>query len=132
MITEQDPKPETRPCTRCGQPVDLLRGSWQTGPTSREVQHTTCPTSPELAALPIETNPKDTLPADTRPAAPAAPVPAYMTRAEAAELLRVHINTISNKIKDGELPALRVKGGRSLLLDRRDVLALLEPVEVGA
>ena len=116
---------QTRPCTKCGQPVDLLRGSWQTGPTSRDVQHTTCPTSPELAALP-------SLPADTRPATPAAPVPVYMTKAEAAELLRVHLNTISNKIKAGELPALRVKGGRNVLLDRRDVLALLEPVEVGA
>ncbi len=122
-MTAPEPTPDTRPCTRCGQPVDLLRGSWQTGPTSRDVQHTTCPTSPELAALPV-------LPADTQPAAPAAPVPAYMTKAEAAALLRVHINTISNKIKEGELPALRVRGGRNVLLDRRDVLALLEPIQV--
>ena len=126
-MTAPEPTPDTRPCTRCGQPVDLLRGSWQTGPTSRDVQHTTCPTSPELAALPIGTNPKDTLTADVPPAAP---VPAYMTRAEAAALLRVHINTISNKIKEGELPALRVRGGRNVLLDRRDVLALLEPIQV--
>lgn len=54
--------------------------------------------------------------------------PLYLTQREAADLLRVHINTIANKIKSGELPAFQMKGGRRILLARRDVLALLEPV----
>lgn len=126
---------ETRPCTRCGQPIDTQRDSWRTGATSRDIQHTTCPTSPELAALPT-VRAEDIAPAPAVQCATEArlapPLPEFLTQSEAAALLRVHINTISNKIKSGELPALRMKGGRSLLLDRRDVLALLEPVEVGA
>lgn len=136
-MIDQETRPasaDTRPCTRCGQPIDTRRDSWRTGASSRDIQHTTCPTSPELAALPT-VQAEDVAPVqcatEARLAPPAVPLPTYMTKAEAAALLRVHLNTISNKIKSGELPALRVKGGQNLLLDQRDVLALLEPVAVG-
>jgi excisionase family DNA binding protein len=45
---------------------------------------------------------------------------------EAAEFLRVSKSTIRNKIRSGELPAKRLKGGQTVLVEVRDVLALLE------
>ena len=50
---------------------------------------------------------------------------AYMTVKEAAALLRVHPRTIGNRIRSRQLPAKKLTGGRTLLIDRRDVLGLL-------
>lgn len=50
----------------------------------------------------------------------------FLTVAEAAALLRVHPRTLHTRIRDGRLPAKRLAGGKAVLLDRRDVLALLE------
>ena len=112
-----------RLCSRCGQEISPQRDSWQSTPTG--IAHVTCPTSPEMAALP-------TISEDAAPAAegPANAQPAYLTKHEAADLLRVHLNTITEKIRTGELPALRMRGGRRVLLDRRDVVGLLEPISV--
>ena len=51
--------------------------------------------------------------------------PAYMTVKEAAALLRVHTRTIENRIRSRQLPAKKLTGGRTLLIDRRDLLGLL-------
>ena len=50
---------------------------------------------------------------------------AYMTVKEAAALLRVHPRTIGNRIRSRQLQAKKLTGGRTLLIDRRDVLGLL-------
>ena len=54
-----------------------------------------------------------------------ADTPTYMTVKEAAALLRVHTRTIENRIRSHHLPAKKLTGGRTLLIDRRDVLGLL-------
>ena len=121
-----------RLCPRCSQEISPQRDSWQSTPTG--IAHVTCPTSPEMAAL-LTLEPDDANAAISEDAAPAAEgpanaQPAYLTKHEAAELLRVHLNTITEKIRTGELPALRMRGGRRVLLDRRDVVGLLEPISV--
>ena len=50
---------------------------------------------------------------------------AYLTVKEAAALLRVHTRTIKSRIRSRQLPAKKLTGGRTLLIDRRDVLGLL-------
>ena len=57
--------------------------------------------------------------------------PNYLTVDEAAALLRANPATIRNRIRRGELPAKRLKGGKTILLDQRDVLALLEDAREG-
>lgn len=53
-------------------------------------------------------------------------IPAYLTVKEAAALLRVHTRTIENRIRSRQLPAKKLAGGRTLLIDPQDVLALLQ------
>ena len=85
------------------------------------IQHVTCPAAPER-----ETPPPfpAALPSDPVPD----PAPVFLTMDEAAQLLRVHKSTIANQIKAGRLPAMKMRGGRTVLLNQRDVLALLEPI----
>ncbi len=47
----------------------------------------------------------------------------WLTQAEAAELLDVHRTTVSNMIRDGQLPTTRI--GRRNRIHRDDVLALI-------
>jgi excisionase family DNA binding protein len=49
----------------------------------------------------------------------------YLTRAEAAVLLRVSVSTIDRRAKAGTLPVKRLDGGRAVRFRRVDVLALL-------
>ena len=53
-------------------------------------------------------------------------IPDFLTVKEAAALLRVHTRTIENRIRSRQLPAKKLTGGRILLIDRQDVLALLQ------
>jgi excisionase family DNA binding protein len=48
---------------------------------------------------------------------------------EAARDARVHPSTIIRKVKSGDLPAYRLKGGHTLRVRRGDVRALLVPVD---
>lgn len=57
--------------------------------------------------------------------------PVLLTMDEVAELLRVHKNTVANYIKDGRLAAVKMREGRTVLIDQRNALALLEPVKAG-
>ncbi len=57
-----------------------------------------------------------------------ADLPLFLTITEAATTLRVHRRTIENRIKAGKLPAKRLVGGQTILIDRRDVPAQLEEV----
>lgn len=45
--------------------------------------------------------------------------PEYLTTREAAEVLRVHLNTIKNWLYSGELPG--IKSGRKWLIRRDDL-----------
>ena len=54
-----------------------------------------------------------------------ADTPAYLTVKEVAALLRVHTRTIKNRIRSHQLPAKKLTGSRTLLIDRRDALGLL-------
>lgn len=114
-------------CPRCGQPVNIATDSFQKEP-GQPLQHITCPMSAEMRDLP--TLRPDTLPGKG-PDSPDPARPVLLTMDEAAQLLRVHKNSIMNYIKDGRLAAMKVRGGRLVLIDQRDVLALLEPVKPG-
>lgn len=48
---------------------------------------------------------------------------------DASSLLGVHAQTVRNYIRGGKLPAYRLAGERSIRVLRRDLLALLEPVD---
>ena len=50
----------------------------------------------------------------------------FLTIEETAKLLRVSVSTIRRYIRNGSLPAKRLKGGQTVLIDERDVLGLLE------
>ena len=128
-----EPKPEKQPaprtCKRCGQPIHTLTDSWEMqtsadGKYATGIQHVTCPASPELQDLP-SASPSGS-PELGRGGL--TPTPVYLTMDEAAKLLRVSKDTIRNRIRAGVLPALRLKGGQTVLIDQRDVLALLEPI----
>ena len=56
----------------------------------------------------------------------------FLTMEEAGELLRVSAQTIRRRIRSGELPAKRLKGGQTVLIDQADVMALLEDVREAA
>ena len=128
---EKQPAPRT--CKRCGQPINTLTDSWEMqhtddGKYATGLQHVTCPTSPEIQDLP----PSPSSPFPHREGSPLAAgvgsAPTFLTMDEAAKIIRVSKDTIRNRIRAGLLPALRLKGGQTVLIDQRDVLALLEPV----
>ena len=54
-----------------------------------------------------------------------------MTMEQAAQILHVSKQTIRRRIRDGELPAKRLQGGQTVLIDQKDVLALLEDIIPG-
>ena len=55
----------------------------------------------------------------------------FLTVDQAAQLLHVSKQTIRRRIRDGELPAKRLRGGQTVLIDQKDVLALLEDIVPG-
>lgn len=54
----------------------------------------------------------------------------FLHIAEAARLARVHPTTIARRVKSGDLPAYRLRGGHALRVRREDVRALLERIPV--
>lgn len=102
-----------RICGRCGQPVDRIKDSYKQ--VGDQVIHAVCPTSTALNALP-------TVPAP----AGVDDLPVFLTQEEAAKLLRVSTRTIRRKVVSGELPAKRLRGGLTVLIEKKDVLGLLE------
>jgi len=121
--------PEARPaklrnCGRCGQSINTQTDSWEMkqsddGKYATGLQHVTCPPSPEMQSLPT---------LNTSPAAAPSVMPVYLTMDEAATLIRVSKGTIRNRIKSGDLPAVRLRGGQTVLVEQHDVLALLEAI----
>ena len=111
-------------CTHCGRPIDLSGDAWRLLPGSR-YQHLACPMSPEMKTLP----PADSLSPPVSGGASEARggFPRFLTMDEAADFLRVSKATVRTKIRRRELPAVRLKGGQTVLVEVRDVLALLEP-----
>ena len=98
------------------------------------IQHVTCPPSLEIRDLPAA-SPAPVSPAPQEVSAGAsspAAVPVLVTMDEAAKLIRVSKGTIRNRIRSGELPAKRLRGGQTVLIDQRDVLALLEDIPPGS
>jgi excisionase family DNA binding protein len=137
MPIEERPakRPAPRTCKRCGQPINTQTDSWEMkhsddGQYAVGIQHVTCPPSPELQSLPPASEP---LPHKEGSAlAPGVgTAPAYLTMDEAAALLRVSKGTIRNRIKSGNLPAKRLRGGQTVLVEKQDVLALLEDIRPG-
>ena len=136
MPTEEHSRkrPAPRTCKRCGQAINTQTDSWEMkhsddGDYAVGIQHVTCPPSPELQALPT---------LEPAPAAPDAPKgesasdsPEYLTMDEAAQLIRVSKGTIRNRIKSGDLPAKRLRGGQTVLVLKPDVLALLDDITPG-
>lgn len=118
------PKTAQKPCTRCGQPVDTQTNSFTLN--DGQATHTTCPISPELAALPPA--PPENVPS-AADAAEGRLTPVFLTVAEAALLLRLSPQSIRRYIRQGHLPAKRVRGGQIVLIDKTDLLALLEDVK---
>jgi excisionase family DNA binding protein len=113
-----------RTCKRCGQPINTQTESWEMkhsddGQYATGIQHVTCPTSPALESLPPV------------PASGAAAHPVFVTMEQAAEMIQVSKQTIRRRIRSGELPAKRLKGGQTVLIDQKDVLALLEDIVPG-
>jgi len=144
MPLEERPakRPAPRTCKRCGQPIDTQTDSWEMkhsddGQYAVGIQHVTCPPSPELQSLPpaSEPFPHGEASALALRVASAAPgrgsASAFLTMDEAATLLRVSKATIRNRIKSGDLPAKRLRGGQTVLVEKQDVLALLEDIRPG-
>jgi excisionase family DNA binding protein len=105
-------------CAHCGRPIDVQNDAWRLLPGHR-YEHLACPISPEMQSLP---------PVPVSEAqGPGGGSPRFISMDEAAEFLRVSKSTIRAKIRAGELPAKRLKGGHTVLIEIRDVLALLEP-----
>ena len=140
MPIEERParRPAPRTCKRCGQPINTQTDSWEMkrsedGQYAVGIQHITCPPGPELQNLP----PPDAPLFDREGAPLAAGVgssdpPVFLTMDEAALLIRVSKQTIRRLIRSGDLPAKRLRNGQTVLIDRRDVLALLEEIVPGA
>ncbi len=108
----------TPACAHCGRPIDLSGDAWRLLPGNR-YEHLACPISAEMKTLPPATPPEAGTPTE-------APLPRFLTMDEAADFLRVSKSTIRNKIRAGELPAKRLRGGQTVLVEVRDVLALLD------
>lgn len=124
LPSNPDKKTPPRTCKRCGQPIHTQTESWETkhsddGQYATGIQHVTCPTSQTLQSLPPVTAPS------------AAAHPIFLTMDQAAQLLHVSKQTIRRRIRDGELPAKRLRGGQTVLIDQKDVLALLEDIVPG-
>ncbi len=126
MSASEKPIKTTAPrtCKRCGQPINTQTESWEMkhsddGQYATGIQHVTCPVSPALESLPPA-------PASTPNASTV-----FLTMDQAAELIHVSKQTIRRRIRSGELPAKRLKGGQTVLIDQRDVLALLEDIVPG-
>ena len=127
-------RPAARTCKRCGQPINTQTDSWEMkhsddGKYAVGLQHVTCPPSPELQSLPAS----PPLPFPNREGSALAPGvgPTFLTMDEAAALLRVSKATIRRRIRDGELPAKRLRGGQTVLIEQSDVLALLDDITPG-
>ena len=127
-------KSTARTCKRCGQAINTQTDSWEMkhtddGKYAVGIQHVTCPASPELQALsaPLSS------PLPNREGSALAPGvgPIFLTMDEAAALLRVSKATIRRRIRDGELPAKRLRGGQTVLIEQSDVLALLDDIMPG-
>lgn len=137
----EDTKP-TRParlrtCGRCGQSINTLTDSWEMKTSEDKqyatgIQHVTCPPSPAMQELPPASVPF--LPTEGSALAPGSgsSIPVFLTIEDAAKLLHVSKGTIRNRIRSGALPAKRLRGGQTVLIDQRDVLALLEDIPPGA
>ncbi len=129
-MTNEKPRPAARrTCQRCGQSINTQTDSWEMkhsedGKYAQGVQHVTCPVSPALQELP------PTPDAAALDAAPDRPV--FVTMDEAAEMLRVSKATIRRRIRDGDLPAKRLRGGQTVLIEQQHVLALLEDIPPGS
>lgn len=137
MPTEERPakRPAPRTCKRCGQPINTQTDSWEMklsddGKYAVGIQHVTCPPGPELQNLPLTSQPFPNR-EGSAPAPGVGSAPVFLTMDEAAALLRVSKGTIRNRIKSGVLPAKRLRGGQTVLIDKRDVLALLEDITPG-
>ena len=87
--------------------------------------YVTCPASPSLQALPSST------PAPQNWGGGASAHPVFVTMDQAAQLIHVSKQTIRRRIRDGELPAKRLRGGQTVLIDQKDVLALLDDIVPG-
>lgn len=127
--SSQTKKIPPRTCRRCGQTIDTQTESWEMkhsddGQYATGIQHVTCPTSPELQALPSS-------PAPPLFGAGGLANLVFLTMDQAAQLLHVSKQTIRRRIRDGELPAKRLRGGQTVLIDQKDVLALLEDIVPG-
>ncbi len=120
----KNPPIPARRCHHCGLPINPRKDSWKM--KNQEMQHVTCPQDPNTQ------DPKDP---PTHPHTPGAnppqDAPVYLSMDEAALLLRVSKGTIRNRIKSGDLPAKRLKGGQTVLVEKQDVLALLEDIIPG-
>ena len=118
-------KTPPRTCKRCGQTINTQTESWEIkhsedGQYATGIQHVTCPVSPVLESLPAPVQVPGT-----------APHPVFVTMEQAAQILHVSKQTIRRRIREGELPAKRLKGGQTVLIDQKDVLALLEDIIPG-
>ena len=128
MLPSEKPIKKTpRTCKRCGQPINTQTESWEMkhsddGQYATGIQHVTCPTSPTLESLP---------PTTASSTATSAVHPVFVTMDQAAQLIHVSKQTIRRRIRDGELPAKRLRGGQTVLIDQKDVLALLEDIVPG-
>ena len=110
-----------RRCVRCGQPIQPRKDSWKM--KNQEMQHVTCPAAPEDQTPEVKASPT--------PDTAAGYTPVFLSMDEAALLLRVSKGTIRNRIKSGDLPAKRLKGGQTVLVEKQAVLALLEDIVPG-
>ena len=126
MNKENQKSARLRTCARCGQSINTQTESWEMkqsedGKYASGIQHVTCPPAPKSEIY---------LPWNHRPRAGNAPI--FLTMDEAAKLIHVSKGTIRNRIRSGELPAKRLRGGQTVLIDQRDVLALLEDITPGS
>jgi len=56
--------------------------------------------------------------------------PTWLSITQSAELVNAHPNTIRNRVKSGQLPAMR--SGRNLIrINRADLLAMFTPYQGG-
>ena len=127
-LEKKPPRPRT--CQRCGQSIHTQTDSWEMkqsadGKYAVGIQHVTCPASPVLQEMP-QIPPSVIASADSRPLRPV-----FVTMDEAAAMLRVSKRTIRRRIIDGDLPAKRLRGGQTVLIEQQDVLALLEDITPG-